>query len=239
MGKEFYIAACVFTAQFPSLSGKIQDYVKRRFDIPVVRCCTPSFMLKQFEERMPDYYRKNWKALPDHAPLEPGDTVYSVCHNCLNIIEETMPGVCVKSLWELIASDETFAFPDHSRMQVTIQDCWRSRERRTEQDAVRNLLTKMNITYLEAKDNFQATDFCGNSLYKPQPPRNPKLAPLHYKINAKDKFLPHTVEEQEAIMRSYCEGYETDTVVCYCHYCLEGLLMGGKNGKHIAELLFE
>lgn len=27
-------------------------------------------------------------------------------------------------------------------------------------------------------------------------------------------------------------------VVCYCHYCLEGLLTGGINGKHIAELLF-
>lgn len=31
---------------------------------------------------------------------------------------------------------------------------------------------------------------------------------------------------------------QTDTVVCYCHYCLEGLIMGGKNGKHMAELLF-
>lgn len=34
------------------------------------------------------------------------------------------------------------------------------------------------------------------------------------------KFLPHT------------------KVVWYCHYCLEELLLGGANGKYIAELLF-
>lgn len=238
MGKEYYIAGCVFTAQFPSLSQKIQQYVRSRFDLPVVRCCTPRFMLKEFEGRMPESYRENWKALPDHAPLAAGDTIYSVCHNCLNIIEETVPGVQVKSLWELILSDTSFAFPDYQQLSATVQDCWRSRDRRDEQEAVRSLLTKMNIRYMETKDNFERTDFCGNSLYKPQPPRNPKLAPLHYVVNAKDKFIPHTEEEQEQIMRAYCAGYETDTVICYCHYCLEGLRMGGKDGRHLAELLF-
>lgn len=39
-------------------------------------------------------------------------------------------------------------------------------------------------------------------------------------------------------MKEYCKRYKTDTVVCYCHYCLEGLLAGVKNGIHLAELLF-
>ena len=39
-------------------------------------------------------------------------------------------------------------------------------------------------------------------------------------------------------MVEHCRRYETDTVVCYCHYCLEGLLCGGKDGRHLAELLF-
>ena len=25
---------------------------------------------------------------------------------------------------------------------------------------------------------------------------------------------------------------------CYCHYCLEGLLEGGADGRHLAHLLF-
>lgn len=239
MGKEYYIAACVFTAQFPELSEKIQQYVTARFHMPIVRCCTPRFMLTQFEERMPDSYREQWKALPDHAELQPGDTIYSVCHNCLNIIEETLPGVQVKSLWELILSDEQFAFPDYQGLCVTIQDCWRSRDRLCEQTAVRSLLKKMNISFLETEENFARTDFCGNSLYRPQPPRNPKLAPIHYQVNAVGKFEPHSAEEQAQIMQAYCRRYQTDIVVCYCHYCLEGLLLGGKDGRHLAQLLFQ
>ena len=122
MGKEYYIAACVFTAQFPELSEKIQQYGQPAFTCRS-RCCTPRFMLTQFEEQMPDSYRDQWKALPDHAELQPGDTIYSVCHNCLNIIEETLPGVQGQSLWELILSDEQFAFPDYQGLSVTIQDC--------------------------------------------------------------------------------------------------------------------
>ena len=40
-------------------------------------------------------------------------------------------------------------------------------------------------------------------------------------------------------MQAYCRRYQTDIVVCYCHYCLEGLLLGGKDGRHLAQLLFQ
>ena len=37
---------------------------------------------------------------------------------------------------------------------------------------------------------------------------------------------------------TFSKRYTTEAVVCYCHYCLEGLLAGGVRGMHIAELLF-
>lgn len=148
------------------------------------------------------------------------------------------PGVAVHSLWELIDQDADFLFPDYHGMQVTVQDCWRSRERMEEQDAVRSLLHKMNIAYVEAREHHADTDFCGATLYRPQVARNPKLAPKHYVEGAVGKFQPHTPEEQEAIMQEYCRQFTTKTVVCYCHYCLEGLQMGQADGWHIAELLF-
>ncbi len=40
-------------------------------------------------------------------------------------------------------------------------------------------------------------------------------------------------------MLKYSEQFTTKTVICYCHYCLEGLLAGGVDGHHLAELLFE
>ncbi len=239
MSRTYYIASCVFTAQFPELSFRIQNYVEGRFSIPVVRCCVPKYKLKEFEERLPQgAIRDSWRCLPDSAPFQQGDTVYSLCHNCSNIIEEMRPGVNVKSLWELIMQDDSFPFPDHSGMRATIQDCWRARERREEQDAVRELLRRMHIVYMEAEQNRENTRYCGSSLLRPQPTRNPKVAPRHYKTEAAGLFLPHTEAEQIEMMKNYCSAFQTETVICYCHYCLEGLLQGGKDGRHIAQLLF-
>ncbi|MDO4617540.1 MAG: hypothetical protein Q4B03_08825 [Lachnospiraceae bacterium] len=235
---DYYIASCVFTSQFPNLSRRIQNYISDRYQMEVVRCCTPKYKLKEFTERMPEDYQCDWSALADTAHWKPGDTAWSLCHNCSNIVEETAEKVEARSLWELILQDHTFAYPDFQGRTMSVQDCWRSRHRRTEQDAVRELLKRMNITAIEVEKNFEKTDFCGNSLLRPQPPRNPVLAPKYYKENIEGLFLPHTEEEQTERMKEYCRQYETREVICYCHYCLEGLKTGGVQGYHIAELLF-
>ncbi|MFR4036172.1 MAG: hypothetical protein ACLTZF_13920 [Oscillospiraceae bacterium] len=80
-----------------------------------------------------------------------------------------------------------------------MQDCWRTRERRNEQDAVRSLLEKMNIRFVEARQNHAETEFCGSTLYREQPVKNARLAPKHYVEQAQGKFLPHTPEEQAVI----------------------------------------
>lgn len=239
MGK-YYIASCVFTSQYPKLSTVIQDYVRDRYGLTVVRCCVPKYKIKEFTEKMPEgEHRDLWSSLPDSADFKSGDEIYSLCHNCNNIIEEMHPGTKVLSLWELLDADEKLLLPNYDGMEVTIQDCWRSRNRSAEQRAVRSLLSKMNIKYRETCPNMEQTDFCGASLFRAQPPRNPKLAPKHYVEGAEGKFLPHTTEEQIRLMEDYCRRYTTKKVLCYCHYCLEGLRMGGVEGIHIAQLIFD
>ena len=103
---------------------------------------------------------------------------------------------------------------------------------------MRSLLRKMNINFVEIDENREKTDFCGVSLYRSQPPRNPKLAPKHYAEGAVGKFIPHTPEEQQQLMKDYCSRLPTGKVICYCHYCLEGLLLGNADAHHIAQLLF-
>ncbi len=235
---NYYIASCVFTSRFPELSKRIQSYITESQKMQIVRCCTPKYKLQIFEDQMPENYRSTWVSYKDTADWQAGDIAYSVCHNCNNIIEEVHEGVHAYSLWELILADQDFVYPDYQGRTMTIQDCWRSRDRKNEQDAVRSLLSKMNITVIEMEKNHAETRFCGNSLLRPQPPRNPVLAPRHYKEDIDGLFIPHTDEEQLQIMKQYCEQFTTDEVVCYCHYCLEGLQMGGKHGIHIAELLF-
>ena len=69
--------------------------------------------------------------------------------------------------------------------------------------------------------------------------RNYTLAPKHYKENAVGLFEEHSEEEQNVFMKKHCAQYETEIVICYCHYCLEGLIAGGVDGRHLAELLFK
>lgn len=86
--QSHYIASCVFTSKYPELSEKIQSYVAGRFGIPVVRCCVPHYRFEYFNGQMSAEYRSKWSGLPDCGDYAPGDTVYSLCHNCSAIIEE-------------------------------------------------------------------------------------------------------------------------------------------------------
>lgn len=237
---KYYIAGCVFTAQFPELSGKIREYIASRGDLQTVRCCVPGWRTEYYEEKMPPGpCAQSWRALPQSAVFSPEDSLWSLCPNCLNIAEEWRGVREVHSLWELLDQDDAFPLPDYSGACVTLQDCWRLRDRSATHGAVRSLLSKMNLRFLELPANREKADFCGKSLYRPQVARNPQLAPKHYRENAAGLFEPHTEEEQTLLMREYCRRYETKAVVCSCHYCLEGILAGGANGLHIAQLLFD
>ena len=236
---NYYIASCVFTARNPDLSNTIQEYMASFHNIQTVRCCVPGWKEKLYEDKMPKgRLAEKWRGLPQSRVFAPDDAIWSLCPNCMNIAEEWRKVRQVHSLWEWIDADENFCFPDYSGMRVTVQDCWRMRDRPATHSAVRSLLSKMNIEYLELPVNREKADFCGKSLYRPQVARNPELAPIHYGEQAKGLFLEHTKEEQIQLMKEYCRRYKTDTVVCCCHYCLEGLLAGGVNGIHLAELLF-
>ena len=238
MANRYYVASCGFTWRHRELSRRVWKYMDRRWNIPVLRCCVPGFQVENYEKKVLPPCQEDWKELVHSAQFQPGDVVYYICHNCANILEESKPGVEVRSIWELILTDDNFPYPDHGGKTVTVQDCWRSRERREEQEAVRELLRRMKLQVVELEENFAKTDFCGSSLYRPQVARNPKLAPRHYDIEAAGKFLPHTPEEQKTLMEEYCKRITTEWTVCYCHTCLEGLEEGEVLGKHLAELLF-
>lgn len=237
-GKSYYIASCLFTARFPQLSMRVQEYAASR-GLEVVRCCVPRFRVRQNTERIPDdEVREAWAALPTHAELQPGDTAYTICANCTNITLEQHPGVAVRSLWKLVAEDPALSLPSLSGMEATVQDCWRTREQAEEQAAVRTLLGKMGVVWHEAPRNHAEADFCGATLFRAQPKKNAHFAPKHYVEQAEGLFQPHDEPEIEALMREHAASLPTHTVITACHYCLEGLLMGGADAHHIAKLVF-
>ena len=135
--------------------------------------------------------------------------------------------------------DKNFIYKDFHGEKITVQDCWRQKENISEQKAVREILQKMNFEIVELEENFERTKFCGYSLYQPQPPRNPKLAPKRFLHGAQGLFQEHSPEEKQRLMLEHCATIPIEKVAAYCHYCLRGLKLGGKNGIHLARLLFE
>ncbi len=239
MNQKFYVASCVFTENFPALSFKVQTYIRERFDLPIIRCCVKNYKVAEFEERMPENYRDEWRAIKHFEKFPSGSTMVSICHNCSAIFEEQHPEILRESIWELILADENFSYPNHHGEAITIQDCWRSKENFAEQAAVREILRRMNFEVVELPENHERTKFCGVSLYQPQPPRNPKLAPKKFLHGAKGLFQQHTDDKKFQLMREHCAAIQTEKVTAYCHYCLRGLKLGGKTAFHLAELLFE
>ena len=100
--KSRYIASCVFTRDYPELSLRIQDYLKQRFEIEIIRCCADKYKVKQFEDVMAPSVCERWKATPHYIPFEPDTTMISICHNCTAVFQESHPDVKVLSLWEFI-----------------------------------------------------------------------------------------------------------------------------------------
>ena len=193
MDRKFFVASCVFTEEYPELSRKIQAYITKTFNLPIIRCGVANYKVEEFENRMPDWYRDEWRNIKHFEKFPAGSTMVSICHNCSAIFEERQP----------------------------------------------EILRRMNFKIVELEENFERTKFCGYSLYQPQPARNPKLAPKRFLVNARGLFQEHTQAEKEKLMRDYCAQIKTAKVAAYCHYCVRGLKLGGKNTFHLAELLFE
>lgn len=235
--EKFYIASCVFTEEYPELSKKIQKYIAEK-NLPIIRCCVANYKVEEFENRMPESYREDWRKIPYYKNFSAGSTMVSLCHNCAAIFQERHPEIFCESLWEFILSDKNFAYPDFHGEKITVQDCWRQKENRAEQNAVREILRKMNFEIVELEENYERTNFCGYSLYQPQPLRNAKLAPKRFVENAKGFFQEHSQAEKESLMKSHCKQIQTEKVIAYCHYCVRGLRLGGKNAIHLAQLLF-
>lgn len=188
---------------------------------------------------MPADYREEWRQLKHFEQFPNVSTMVSLCHNCAAIFEERHTQINRLSLWELILSDDEFSYPDLGGRKISLQDCWRAKENFSEQEAVREILRRMNVEVVELKENHSQTKFCGYSLYQPQPPRNAKLAPKRFVEGARGLFLEHTTAEKKILMEEHCAAIPTREVIAYCHYCVRGLKLGGKEAKHLAQILFQ
>ena len=119
MAQKFYVASCMFTELEPALSRTVQAYVRECFNLPIIRCCVANYRVADCDNRVPDWYREEWRAIKHYEKFPAGSTLVSICHNCSAIYEEQHPEIQRESIWELILSDEDFKYPNHGGEAIT------------------------------------------------------------------------------------------------------------------------
>ena len=219
-----YFPSCNFTRQFPEASRFLSEYTASHYGMIVEGCCRPS-----------------------HKNLQEGDVAVTVCQNCSIIIREQLgiradqpnPSIDEISIFELLCEDDEFPWPDLHGEAITLQDCFRAKDKPALHEAVRKCLRRMNAQIVELPENRENSLFCGSFLMDPASPSNQKFAPHYYKefFPGYAKELPP--EEQTAVLKEHVSHYTTPRTVCYCNKCTAGVKKGGGNGIHLMELMLQ
>lgn len=191
--KQVYAPGCALMIYKPELAEKILDFLNMDLEsIPNhILCCK-------------------------HEPnLESGTQVINTCPGCDRRYRELYEGITTISLWEILAENETFPFPDYEGMEMTIHDACPTRTEERVHIAMRKLLEKMNITVIEPKNTRTKSICCGDSFHG---------------------ILP--VDEVKEQMKKRSKEMPSDNVVVYCVSCVKSMYIGGKKPRYIIDLLF-
>ena len=171
----------------------------------------------------------------DLSFLKEGDMIVQNCTLCELMLKERVPGTPFVSLWEYL--DQTdFEWPDWQGKDLTLQDCRRTVNNIHLQDAVRSVLSKMNIRIVEMEENREKSQYCGVWYNNPPAPDCVQLAPVTFAKLEEQRVLL-SKEEQEEKMKEWVKQYRTDEIAVYCNGCEKGIRLGGGKPLHLIELV--
>ena len=151
-----------------------------------------------------------------HEPgLPAGTQVINVCAGCDRRYRELYEGISTISLWEVLATSTTFPFPDHGGVKMAILDACPTRTQARVHDAVRALLTRMNIQVVEPERTRDKGTCCGDSFYGKLP-----------------------VAQVKGLMAQRAAEMPCEDVVVYCVSCVKAMHIGGRRPRYLVDLLF-
>lgn len=183
--------------------------------------CALSIYKPEMEIEILGFLNKNYqetalhKICCRHDPqIEKGSLIINVCAGCDRRFRSLYEGISTISLWEIIDELDSFAYPDHQGLKLSVHDACPVREKPQVHQAVRNLLKKMNIEIFETKFNGTRSICCGDDFY----PKNP-------------------VDKVHQAMRKRAESMPCEDVCVYCVSCIKSFHIGGKTPRHLVDLL--
>jgi hypothetical protein len=151
-----------------------------------------------------------------HEPgLPPGTRVINVCPGCDKRFRTLYEGISTISLWEVLAGDATFPFPDYGGARMAVLDACPTRDQPRVHEAVRALLARMNVEPVEPKATMTHGICCGDSFYGEIPAAKVK-----------------------ALMKKRARQMPAEDVAVYCVSCVKAMHIGGLRPCYLVDLLF-
>lgn len=191
--KRVFAPGCALMLYKPHLAEKIREMLKTELGTldQLLTCCK-------------------------HQPRLTGLTeVINICPGCDKRFGKDYSGTTTISLWEILARSDFFPFPDYGGRLMSILDACPTREKVAVHEAIRTLLTRMNIKVIEPAKTGTRSTCCGDSFYG---------------------ILP--VEEVKNQMRERASEMPHEDVVVYCISCIKSIHIGGKSPHYLVDLLF-
>jgi hypothetical protein len=151
-----------------------------------------------------------------HEPRLPAGTrVINVCPGCDKRFRTLYDGIATISLWEVLADDADFPFPDYGGARMAVLDACPTRDQPRVHEAVRAVLARMAIVPVEPKATKTRGICCGDSFFG--------LVPT---------------AEVKTLMRKRAREMPAEDVAVYCVSCVKALHIGGRRPRHLVDLLF-
>jgi Cysteine-rich domain len=150
-----------------------------------------------------------------HKPdLPENSRVINVCPGCDKRYAKEFKGVTTISLWELINENSFLKYPDYNGKSMTIIDACPTRDEERVQNAIRELLIKMNIRLVEPKNTRRESTCCGDFYYGSMPASRVK------------ELMIEKAQEMPA-----------DDIVVHCVSCIVAVSNGHRKPQYMADLL--
>lgn len=174
----------------------------------------PEKMLKLLQEHFGNVKFHN--TCCRHNPgLEDGSTIINNCAGCDRRFRSLYKGIHTISYWEIIDHIPDLNLPHYSGLKVSVHDSCGYRHKPQVHQAIKSLLSKMNIEIEETPFSGTESVCCGDNFYGAVPN-----------------------EQVEERIRMRAEQFPCDYVVVYCIGCVRAMFSGGKTPLYLPDLLF-
>ena len=193
MMKYIFAPGCALVLYKPHLVEKLHRFLEQSYGVMdlLLTCCR-------------------------HTPQIPPDVcVINICPGCDRRYRENYARPSTVSLWELLAENDAFDFPDYRSQEMTIIDACPTRDQDRIHLAVRALAEKMNIAIVEPAKTKRKSTCCGDTFYG-------KIATEQVIIQMKKKADEMPVEN----------------ILVYCVSCSKSMFVGDKQPRYLIDLLF-